>query len=71
VCEVFWWFYIIKIFNFAKGIMPKIIIELILDRKYSNFPFEFEYLIKFSQLIYTVVLLDRGQQYDPIAKRIN
>jgi hypothetical protein len=28
VCEVFWWFYIIKIFNFAKEIMPKIIIEL-------------------------------------------
>jgi hypothetical protein len=36
VCEVFWWFYNIKIFNFAKGIMPKIIIELIIDRKYSN-----------------------------------
>jgi hypothetical protein len=36
VCEVFWWFYIIKIFNFAKGIMPKIIIELNLGGKYSN-----------------------------------
>jgi hypothetical protein len=36
VCEVFWWFSIIKIINFAKGIMPKIFIELNLDRKYSN-----------------------------------
>jgi hypothetical protein len=36
VGEVFWWFSIIKIVNFTKGIMPKIIIELILDRKYSN-----------------------------------
>jgi hypothetical protein len=36
VCEVFWWFYIIKIFNFAKGVMPKLIIELNLGRKYSN-----------------------------------
>jgi hypothetical protein len=36
VCEVFWWFYIIKILNFAKGIMPKIIIELNLEVKYSN-----------------------------------
>jgi hypothetical protein len=33
VCEVFWWFYNIKIFNFAKGIMPKIIIELNLGGK--------------------------------------
>jgi hypothetical protein len=37
VCEVFWWFAIIKISNFAKGIMPKIFIELNLGRKYSNF----------------------------------
>jgi hypothetical protein len=29
-------FSIIKIFNFTKGIMPKIIIELNLERKYSN-----------------------------------
>jgi hypothetical protein len=36
VCEVFWWFSIIKMFNFAKGIMPKIIIELNLGGKYSN-----------------------------------
>jgi hypothetical protein len=36
VCEVFWWFFIIKIINFAKGIMPKIFIELNLGRKYSN-----------------------------------
>jgi hypothetical protein len=36
VCEVFWWFYIIKIFNFATGIMPKIILELNLGRKYLN-----------------------------------
>jgi hypothetical protein len=36
VCEVFWWFSIINIFNFSKGIMPKIIIELNLGRKYSN-----------------------------------
>jgi hypothetical protein len=36
VCEVFWWFYIIKIFNFAKGIVPKIFIGLNLGRKYSN-----------------------------------
>jgi hypothetical protein len=36
VCEVFWWFFIIKVSNFAKGIMPKIFIELNLGRKYSN-----------------------------------
>jgi hypothetical protein len=36
VCEVFWWFYIINIFNFTKGTMPKLIIELNLGRKYSN-----------------------------------
>jgi hypothetical protein len=36
VCEVFWWFYIIKILNFAKEIMPKVIIELNLEEKYSN-----------------------------------
>jgi hypothetical protein len=36
VCEVFWWFYNIKKFNFAKGIMPKLIIELNIGRKYSN-----------------------------------
>jgi hypothetical protein len=36
VCEVFWWFYIIKISNFAKRIMPTIFIELNLGRKYSN-----------------------------------
>jgi hypothetical protein len=33
---IFCWFSIIKIFNFAKGIMPKIFVELNLDRKYSN-----------------------------------
>jgi hypothetical protein len=36
MCEVFWWFYNIKIFDFAKGSMPKIITGFILDRKYSN-----------------------------------
>jgi hypothetical protein len=35
-CEVFWWFYIIEIINFTKGIMPRIIIGLDLGRKYSN-----------------------------------
>jgi hypothetical protein len=29
-------FLVIKVGNFAKGIMPKIIIELNLGRKYSN-----------------------------------
>jgi hypothetical protein len=32
--------------------------------------FEFEYLIKLVQIICAAVLLDRGKQYDPIAKRI-
>jgi hypothetical protein len=68
---VLWWFSIIKIINFAKGIMRKIFIELNLGRKYSNPHFEFEYLIKLVQIICAMVLLDRGQQYDPIAKRIN
>jgi hypothetical protein len=36
VCKVFWWVFSIKISNFAKGIMPKIFIELNLERKYSN-----------------------------------
>jgi hypothetical protein len=36
VCEVFWWFSIIKIINFAKGNMPKIFVELNPERKYSN-----------------------------------
>jgi hypothetical protein len=36
VCEVSWWFYIIKMINFAQRIMPKIFIELNLGRKYSN-----------------------------------
>jgi hypothetical protein len=48
--------------------MPKIFLELNLEEKYSNPSFEFEYLIKLVQIISTVVLLDRGQQYDPIAK---
>jgi hypothetical protein len=58
VCEVFWWFSIIKIFNFAKGIMPKIIIELNLGKILKS-SFEFEYLIKFAQINCAVVLLDR------------
>jgi hypothetical protein len=33
--------------------------------------FEFEYMRKFDQIICAVVLIDRGQQYYPIAKRIN
>jgi hypothetical protein len=64
VCEVFWWLFNIKVGNFAKGIMPKIFIELNLGKKILKSSFEFEYLRK-------LVLLDRGQQYDPIAKRIN
>jgi hypothetical protein len=36
VCEVFWWFFIIKVGNFAKGIIPKIFIGLNLEGKYSN-----------------------------------
>jgi hypothetical protein len=36
VCEVFWWFSIIKIIKFAKVIMPKIFLELNLGKKYSN-----------------------------------
>jgi hypothetical protein len=41
VFEVLWWFYIIKIFNFAKGIMPQLIIELNLGRKYSHLHLNF------------------------------
>jgi hypothetical protein len=70
VCEVFWWFSIIKISNFAKRIMPKIFIALNLGRKILKSPFEFEYLIKLVQLIWAMVLLDIGQQYDSFAKRI-
>jgi hypothetical protein len=33
--------------------------------------FEFEYLIKLVQIMCVVVLLDRGQQDEPFAKRIN
>jgi hypothetical protein len=33
--------------------------------------FEFEYLRKFAQIICAAILLDREQQYDPTAKRIN
>jgi hypothetical protein len=36
MCEVFWWFSIIKINNFTKGIMPKIFIGLNLGSKYPN-----------------------------------
>jgi hypothetical protein len=71
VCEVFWWVFSIKIGNFTKGIMPKIFTELNLRRNYSNPHLNFEYLIKLVQIICAVVLFDRGQQYDPIAKRIN
>jgi hypothetical protein len=61
VCEVFRWFSIIKIFNFAKGIMPKIIIELNLgeNTQILKSSIEFEYLIKFAQISCVVVLLDR------------
>jgi hypothetical protein len=51
--------------------MPKIFIELNLGEKILKSSFEFEYLIKLVQIICAMVLLDRGQQYDPIAKRIN
>jgi hypothetical protein len=40
-------------------------------KKILKSPFELEYLIKLVQIICAVVLLDRGQQYDPTAKRIN
>jgi hypothetical protein len=60
VCEVFWGFYIIKIFKFAKGIMPKIIYRIKSRKKILKSPFEFEYLIKLVQIISAVVLLDRG-----------
>jgi hypothetical protein len=40
-------------------------------KKILKSAFEFEYLRKLVQIICAVVLLDRGQQYDPIAKRIN
>jgi hypothetical protein len=33
---MFWWFLVIKVSKFAKGIMPKIFIELNLEGKYSN-----------------------------------
>jgi hypothetical protein len=59
VCEVFWWFYIIKIFNFAKGIVPKNIYRIKSRKKILKSPFEFEYLIKLVQIICEVVLLDR------------
>jgi hypothetical protein len=51
--------------------MPKIFLELNLEEKILKSSFEFEYLIKLVQIIFVVVLLDRGQQYNPTAKRIN
>jgi hypothetical protein len=50
--------------------MPKIFIALNLGRKILKSLFEFEYLIKLVQLIWAMVLLDIGQQYDSFAKRI-
>jgi hypothetical protein len=71
VCEVFLWFSITKISNFAKRITPKIIHRIKSRKKILKSPFEFEYLIKLVQIIWAMVLLDRGQQYDPTAKRTN
>jgi hypothetical protein len=56
---VLWWFYIIKISSLAKGIVPRIILELILEEILKS-PFGFEYLIKLVKTISTVILLDRG-----------
>jgi hypothetical protein len=50
--------------------MPKIFIKLNLRVKILKSSFEFEYLIKWVQIICAMVLMDRGQQYDSSAKRI-
>jgi hypothetical protein len=57
---VFWWFSIIKIFNFTKGIVSKIFCRIKSRKKILKSTFEFEYLIKLIQIICAVVLLDRG-----------
>jgi hypothetical protein len=60
VCEVFWLVFSIKVSNFAKEIMPKIIIKIKPRGKILKSSFEFEYLIKLVQIICAVVQLDRG-----------
>jgi hypothetical protein len=60
VYEVFWWFHIIKVFNFAKRIMPKFNYRIKSRKKILKTLVEFEYLIKLVQIIFAVVLLDRG-----------
>jgi hypothetical protein len=57
---VFWWFFIIKVRHFTKGITPKIFVELNLDRKYSNPHLNLNNLRKLAQIICAVVLLERG-----------
>jgi hypothetical protein len=71
VCEVFWWFFIINVGNFAKRNYAQDTYRIKSREKILKSSFEFEYLIKLVQSICAVVLLDRGQQYDPFAKRIN
>jgi hypothetical protein len=71
VCEVFWWVFSIKISNFAKRNYAQGIYKIKSSEKILKSSFEFEYLRKLVQIICAVVLLDRGQQYDPISKRTN
>jgi hypothetical protein len=49
--------------------MPKFYFRIKSREKILKSPFE--YLIKLLQIICAVVLLDREQQYDPTAKKIN
>jgi hypothetical protein len=69
VCEVFWWFSIIKVSNFAKRNYAQDIYRI--KSREEILKSSFEYLRKLVQIFCAAVLLDRGQQYDTFAKRIN